>query len=317
MHDNTKYWSFTWDTNIAQKKLPSEESLNQFLGLISEDYIFQKEKGSIKEKEHYQGVLTLIGPRVSKKRLLEKFEQKFLNVKGLTLSKVFSRVALETYVTKTEGRVSGPYSGGINSMFDSKMQQAELRQWQQDLFYFLKVAKTSKSFRSRKIIWVQDIVGNTGKSFFQKWLRTGQRDITARKLPVSTIERLISAVTKVVKKDAVDLFMINLTRTQGEDQSYKDLFAAIEDIADGYVVDTLYGNYVECTYKSPVMIIFSNFKLEDFRQYLSNDRWVEFQIDSDNEIQRRIPVYNDGKEFSSYESLKMYSITEITKKEKE
>ena len=49
----------------------------------------------------------------------------------------------------------------------------------------------------------------------QKWLRLGQRYIIARKLPVSSVERLILAVTKLTREQEVDLLMINLTKTKG------------------------------------------------------------------------------------------------------
>lgn len=309
MNANTKYWSMTWDTNVQQKQLPKDEQLRNFLEQISSDFVFQKEKGSKKGKEHFQGVFTLKGPRLSKRQTLKIFEDNFKNVAGLTLSKVHSRVAIEKYVTKTEGRVSGPYHGGDNNMFDKDMQEAKLKSWQKQLYSFLLKARDSPRFRSRKIIFVQDLVGNTGKSFFQKWLRTGQRDITARKLPVNTTDRLISAVTKVVKKDLVDLFMINLTRTQGKEQSYKDLFVTIEDICDGYIVDTMYGHYNECVFKSPVIIIFSNFKLEDFKHFLSNDRWVELVIDSDKNI-----VYYERNDEHEFGTITPISLDALAKK---
>lgn len=72
-----------------------------------------------------------------------------------------------------------------------------LRQWQKKLFEFILVNKNNPIIRDHKIIWVEDNKGCTGKSRFQKWLRLGQRDITARKLPFSSVERLISAVTKL------------------------------------------------------------------------------------------------------------------------
>ena len=78
---------------------------------------------------------------------------------------------------------------------------------------------------------------------FQKWLRLGQRDIIARKLPVSSVERLISAVTKLTREQEVDLLMINLTKTKGENQSLED---------------TMYGKYIEAIFESPLILVFTN-----------------------------------------------------------
>lgn len=116
-----------------------------------------------------------------------------------------------------------------------------LRRWQKELFEFILVNKDNPIIRERKIIWVEDSTGCTGKSKFQKWLRLGQKYLIARKLPVSTVERLISEVKKLIGQEEVDVLMIHLTKTKGQDQSLADLFAATEDIKDGFIVDTLYG----------------------------------------------------------------------------
>lgn len=56
---------------------------------------------------------------------------------------------------------------------------------------------------------------------------------------VSSVERLISAVTKLTRQQEVDVLMINLTKSRGQDQSLTDVFDTIEDIKDAYIVDTL------------------------------------------------------------------------------
>ena len=122
--------------------------------------------------------------------------------------------------------------------FDEKYAAMTLWPWQQELYDFILKNKNNPVIPERKIIWVENSLGCTGKSKFQKWLRLGQRDITARKLPVSSVERLISAVTKLTREQEIDLFMINLTKIKGQNQSLEDMFAAIEEIE--FIVDTLY-----------------------------------------------------------------------------
>ena len=70
-----------------------------------------------------------------------------------------------------------------------------LRQWQKELYDFILANKNNSVIHERKIIWVENNLGCIGKSKFQKWLRLEQKGIIARKLPVSTVERLVSAVT--------------------------------------------------------------------------------------------------------------------------
>jgi len=287
MHKNTKYWSFTWGTTVTQKKLPNEMKLKKFLNNITEICVFQLECGSVKHKEHYQGAFTLVGPRLSKKQLLEQFQEIFSNVSGLTLSKTYDSKAAIKYASKIESRVKGPFYVGQKENYSEEYASMNLRQWQKELFEFILVNKNNPIIRERKIIWVEDNKGCTGKSRFQKWLRLGQRDIIARKLPVSSVERLISAVTKLTREQEVDLLMINLTKTKGQNQSLEDMFAAIEDIKDGFIVDTMYGKYIEAIFESPLILVFTNEKLDEHISKLSADRWLRLYINSDYSIEFR------------------------------
>ena len=103
-------------------------------------------------------------------------------------------------------------------------------------------------------------------------------EIIVRKLPVSSVERLISAVTKLTREQEVDLLMINLTKTKGQNQSLEDMFAAIEDIKDGFIVDIMYGKYIEAIFDSPLILVFTNEKLDEHISKLSADRWLRFHI---------------------------------------
>ena len=117
-----------------------------------------------------------------------------------------------------------------------------------------------------------------------KYLRVGQKDLVARKLSVNSVDRLISGVTKVTGQEEIDLFMIDFTRTQGKDQNYEDLFTAIEEIKNGYVVDMMYGKYEEAIFRPPMIVIFTNQEMKDYKKYLSTDRWVRFVINSDKDL---------------------------------
>lgn len=300
MNTNTKYWSFTWDTNILQKKIPSKMELLQFLNQETDYSVFQFEIGSEKKKKHIQGSLVLLGGRSSKQGVLKLFSARFKNISGLTLNPVYDKIALAAYVTKEEGRIEGPFYGGKSEMFNADYAQNTLKNWQLDL-YSLISGPDLQDLKNRKVIWVEDCRGNTGKSWFQKWLRIGQKTLVSRALPVSTVDRLMSAVNLITKKEKVDLFTIDLTRSIGKDQSYADLFCAIEQIKNGYVVDVMYGKYNEAIFEPPLIIIFTNGKLEDFKQYLSEDRWFPFLIGLDKElynisIESGSPTYSRVKE---------------------
>lgn len=175
--------------------------------------------------------------------------------------------------------------GGRNSNYDEELAATVLRPWQQDLYDYLIAQKDDTRARSREIIWVEDTQGNSGKSHFVKWLVAGQQDLVAHKLPISSVDRLISAVTKVNKKEKTDLFLIDITRSRGKEQTYGDLFAAVEDIKNGHVVDMMYGNYVEQVFKPPLVVVFTNLELKDLKTSLSEDRWIHMYMNNQKELE--------------------------------
>ena len=287
---NTKYWFFTWDTNIKQKKLPSKIKLKIFLDQLADYAQFQEELGGKKKKLHYQGCLELHGPRVSKKKLLDNFQENFKNIGGLTLSKVFSKEAVLAYTSKQETKVSETIYCGRKEMFSEEIQELLTKEWQHDTFEFLKKVKydddflDSQRFRKRSIYWLEDIKGGSGKSEFITWLRAGQRDLICRLLPMDSVDRLLHAVTEISKKDKVDVFLIDDTRTQGDKTSFNNMFEAIERIKNGHVVSTMYGHYAEVIYPRPQIIFFTNRDMMDYVKNLSRDRWYHMKIMEDNRL---------------------------------
>lgn len=277
MNSNTKYWSLTWDTNRLQRKLPERERLHRFLESICKEGIYQLEKGSKKQKKHFQGYIVLEGPRKSKKQTLELFQKHFKNISGLTVSPVYDKIAISKYVTKLEGRIEGPFFIGESNTYNMKFHDAVLRDWQSELFDIVRGEK--KDFlKDRKVMWIEDQFGNTGKSWFQKWLRISQNDVVVRQLPISSVSRLVSAVAIVTKKVKVDIFTIDFTRTKGRDQYLEDLFSTIEQIKNGALVDVMYGKYNESYFQPPIVMIFTNDPLSSCVHYLMPDRWEWYKI---------------------------------------
>lgn len=69
---------------------------------------------------------------------------------------------------KGETRVESPFYCGKKEKFDVKMSMISLLDWQLDLYNYLKSKLNDKNFRSRKVIWLEDLKGNTGKSTLLK-----------------------------------------------------------------------------------------------------------------------------------------------------
>ena len=289
-HNNTKYWFFTWEANAAQRKLPPKEKLKTFLDKTADYAQFQEEKGKEKGNLHYQGCLELTGSRQSKKALLDNFKASFKNVGGLTLSKVFSKEAVLAYTSKQETKQSETVYCGGKEMFDTKIQALCNKQWQQDAYEFMQSVKyndnlpDSKCLRKRAIYWLEDTKGGSGKSEFITWLRAGQKDLICRLLPIDSVDRLMHAVTEITKREKVDVFMIDDTRTKGDGTSFNNMFEAIERVKNGHVVSTMYGRYAEVIYDRPQILFCTNRDIHGYLESLSRDRWYHMKITEDHNL---------------------------------
>lgn len=279
----TKFWNFTWDTNVKQKTIPDSQQLINFMDRNASTATFQYEKGARKGKIHIQGIFTLDSKRTSRKNVLVLFAGSFKNIQGLTLSPTHSSVASSSYVTKEEGRVSGPHYCGKSEKYDSEFAQMQLSKWQETLYTAL-CSEEALPLRKRNVITVHDFQGKSGKSQFVKWLRVGQKQLVARKLPVASVQQLNSAVYLITKNTDVDLFMVDITRSQGKDQTLQDLFSSLEEIVNGFVVDVMFGKYHEALFKAPQVIIFTNYEFEEIYKFMSDDRWIPFSIGPDKDL---------------------------------
>ena len=65
------------------------------------------------------------------------------------------------------------------------------------------------------------------------------------------------------------------------DQYDQDLFAIVESIKNGYLVDVMYGRMNEAIFKPPIVVIFSNQPFIMVKKYLSHDKWVVCQPTSE------------------------------------
>lgn len=284
-HHYRKKWVFTWNAEDDGTK-PSPEALMEFLNSITKEGVFQLEVGKKSHREHYQGRFELNRPRMPKKKLLELFTDAGFDIKNLTVEPEIVYNS-ERYCTKDEGRVSGPYRVGTQSYREEfLLETLQLRQWQKQL-----IKELRETDRSRTVFWVQDPKGGSGKSTFLKYLCFGNNEFKTKKLPIDKPDRIRMGVCQIVKNENVDMFAFDFTRTMGEDSSMKDLFQIIEEIKNGHVVSVMYGKYQQVVMTPPHVIIFTNEKFEDYRKYLSADRWAPYAIapTGDRELMHMVP----------------------------
>lgn len=141
--------------------------------------------------------------------------------------------------------------------------------------------------RDRKVFWSEDSNGGAGKSTFSRFLSFGQKDWKVKKLPIDSPNRITMAVCKLVKKEDVNIFTFDFTRTMDEETSINDLFQVVEEIKNSHVVSVMYGNPMEVTMTSPHVVIFTNEKFEDYEKYLSRDRRLSYIITPDKALAAR------------------------------
>ena len=293
MNNQTKYWAFTWETNKDQKNLPKEYAIKGYMDTHAENAVFQLEKGLIKGKKHYQGCFTLLGPRKSKRDVLEDLKQRFKNIAGLTISKIYDKNAILAYTTKSETRIAGPWYCGSLELHDEIYENMELRTWQQQTNQLLLDIKSEKhpdykQLRDRSLIWITDPIGGSGKSELIKYWRIGQKLLKVRKLPISSVTQLLSAVISITQKEEIDVFVIDDTRTKGKDTNFDDMFEVIETIKNGHVISCMYGKYEESIFKRPIIIFFTNRDIRNYTANLSPDRWYPMKIENNNLISTNI-----------------------------
>lgn len=300
-HNYQKRWVFTWNAD-SLSGLPNRQNLIELLDRIAVEGVFQRERGLKTDRLHYQGRFVLKGNRLGKKRLLEIFQEVFRDVTQLTLEPEILYDSTK-YCTKEETRSGGPWYVGTKS-YKSKNQPAELklRMWQQQLLEEIEEVDVSEK-RDRKVFWIQDNIGGAGKSTFLKYLSFGQKDWQVKKMPLDKPDRIRMAICKIVQKEDVDIFAFDFTRTRGEDVSNNNLFQIVEEIKNGHVVSVMYGNPMEVAMPSPHVLIFTNEKLEDYRDYLSEDRWQPYLIAPDRCLSRMI--FNHEYGFYEYTPIEI------------
>lgn len=271
-----QYWCFTWNAS-NEDWLPEVESLRGFLDEREWRYVFQTEKVS---RRHYQGRIDLKdkSARMVKNTLLGIFQAGGYDVTNLTVTPE-SNASVKSdgslfYVTKKDSRIDGPWHDAsfvppkkpvIYNGEDLVCMETPLP-WQTELFDHTMLPCED----DRKVIWICNIKGNVGKSKWQKWMSWKHG---AERVPLGTATQL---KTSVADMPANTIYMIDLPRVRGSQESQHDLFSAIEEIKNGWVYAAMYGKPHELKMKPPHVIVFSN-ELPDM-SCLSEDKWAIYNL---------------------------------------
>lgn len=251
-------------------------------------YVFQLEKGEETGRLHYQGCLST-SYRIRKSTLLRKLFELISDVSREQYDIAISQITLNpcqgtfeenfSYCTKSETRVGSDYfcspslrvySGEDLNFLEDK---DERYPWQSFLFsqIFEDNEMDFKTPDSREIIWMYDSFGCSGKSLFSKYLCINHPGII--KLPFGSSQQLRSAVISAGPRN---VYLLDIPRTLGDDDSMNSIYSVIEDLKNGFVTSAMYGKFTQLIFPHPHVIIFSN--MLPIREKLTSDRWSVYSI---------------------------------------
>lgn len=292
-----KHWMLTWN-NFESRSL-SDEVLNKGLKELCDSYVYQMEKGEKTGRVHLQGYLCTKIRKRQKSLLndLDKICQEMTacqTVKGFYIQDITVDRMLGTqdqavaYCTKTDTQISKPRTFGLLTQY----QATDLRifdnsatwyPWQKHLMEILfDKDLTLKDPDDRTIIWVQDLMGNSGKSKLVKHICYNYPE-EACKLAFGSSTQLRSACISAGPRK---LYFVDVPRTLGKDDDISEIISVIEDIKNGFVVSSMYGKYQQLMFDPPHIVVFANVFCPGGT--LSSDRLEQYSIhlDSENKFEK-------------------------------
>jgi len=276
-----QYWSFTWNASTTKdmQGLPDRLMLAKFLNERGWKWVFQHERVS---RDHYQGRLNLMSKKC-KNPILGLFEAGGFDITNLTIRPESNNSlkvdGLEFYCMKVD-RIDGPWGDPswsppkIKKIYDGKDVKCMEKplKWQEKPLQWM-----TEEPDDRWLLWFYNKSGNVGKTKLQKWLCWKK---LAKRVCMGTATQIKTAVAEAGEHS---LYVCNIPKVSGTQESQRDLFSALEDIKDGWVESVMYGKEHELMMDHPHVWIFSN-ELPNLA-YASPDRWKVFEItDKDSDL---------------------------------
>lgn len=256
----------TFDFTLGYNFEENENKIIEWLKSIANKWAFQLEKGTETGYMHWQGRINLS----TKKRL-----STFINEspwKGIHLSITCEENKKNfNYVTKTETRVSGPWSHeDLPTRIPRQLMTiTELYPWQ------LQFKKLLTTFDSRSIHILHDNEGCKGKSTFRMWMLCNK---LAFFIPYCNDYKDIMRMAMDGPK--MGAYIFDLPRALKKEKLHQFL-AGVESLKDGYVFDDRYKFQYEII-DSPGLLIITN-TIPDLT-LMSIDRWHIWKINEHNEL---------------------------------
>lgn len=132
--------------------------------------------------------------------------------------------------------------------------------WQIEIFdKFFDKDLSFKKPEVRTIYSLVTIEGQSAKSIFYKWLIVTFGEEKIGKISLGTASQLRSSV---INMGAKKMYILDLTRTKGRDDSEHDLMSTLESVADGMLFSSMYGKAASLIMEHRHILITSNYLLD-------------------------------------------------------
>lgn len=292
-------WVFTLHKD-DEGFIPQSSDMKNVLENISSKFVFQLERCPETEREHYQGCLvTKIRKRFST-LLNELTEDLSINKKYLTIDKMQGTFeqAME-YCSKEDTRVGDSIrmSQELETAQRNKYKGSDLQIFENEGFYpwqievldiiFEEDFNTLRKSSAREVYWISDLEGNSGKSLFTKYLCFKNSNIT--KLAFGSGSQMR---TGIIEEGTKGCYIIDIPRKLCNDDHKNNMYSVIEDLKNGFIKSSMYGNPRVLFMEPPIVIIFSNEECPI--DNLSIDRWRLFSI-IDKDLQKTYNYFLESR----------------------
>lgn len=251
-------------------------------------YAFQMEVTPTTNKDHFQ-VAFETKDRKRQSTIINYFSKELsIPKENITVDKMHGTwLEAVTYVTKEEtrkvgdspkvsGNVLAPYTGQDLEVLKSRDTRFP---WQNKIMDL--ICKDNplnvQPATDREVYWITDIHGCSGKSLFVKYLCYYNSAI--KKISFGTSNQLRSGI---IDAGPAKVYVVDLPRTLGKEDSLNNVITVIEDLKSGFVVSNFHGKSRQLMCMPPHVIVFAN--MECPIDKLSHDRWVLYEILPNREI---------------------------------
>lgn len=253
-------WSFTIQSAGEDTALPCDRKTLEalFVDWGVKHWVYQHEKVA---RNHYQGEVQL---KVKKRKTWLLKRCGVVDKKWVTLSPSSKGGGAFAYCLKKESRVAGPW--GDKPIYMGQDLLKVPRPWQQEI-----ISAIAKDPDSRTINWVWEADGNVGKSALAKYLAWNKMAI---RIPPGNATQI---KTYTIAVGSSRCYLVDFPRTDGKEERDTDMFSAVEDVKNGWIVSAMYGKVQELFMEPPHVWCFANRKPN--RKLVSRDRWVEWTIE--------------------------------------